>query len=117
MFLFHKWIDGKYAKYGINYTSEDDGIEIIIKIPLWTFWRKQYYDPEVKRFKSGKTIREFCVYIRRRSNSLMLQSWKKDKQPKQWVFDCMFQLSPYGKQEIVTLVSWKREIYGKKIAG
>ena len=104
MFLFNKRIDGEYAKFGINYRSEDDGTEIVIKIPLWVFWRENYLDFGTYNYKSGKTVQSFMIYIRRRSDNALLGC--KYIPYRRWIFDCMFGLTPYGKQK--TMLRWDR---------
>ena len=96
MFIFHKWHEDSHTKYGINYASDEDGdIEIAIKIPLWVFWREMYLDFETKTYKSGKTIQGFMIYIRRRSDDITRKTGQR------WILDCMFGLSPYGKQKMI----------------
>ena len=101
MNIFHKWPEPfEPMKFGINYDSADDGFEIVIKIPLWVFWRENYLDWDTYNFKSGKTIRTFLIYIRRRSDSFIVQSLKRLPYSR-WIFDCMFDLSHYGKQKTI----------------
>lgn len=99
MFLFHKMTMSDRPRYGINYRPEDDGTEVIMKIPFWVFWREKYLDFETKRIKSGKAIRVFMIYIRRRSDSVM-PAYRYIPYYR-WIFDCMFGVCPYGKQKTI----------------
>ncbi len=98
MLLFHKITTSDRPGYGINYRPEDDGTEIFIKIPFWVFWREKYLDFDTKIFKSGKAVRAFIIYIRRRSDSVMPDGYIPYYR---WIFYCMFGVVPYGEQECV----------------
>ena len=99
MGLFNKIDEGEHIKNWINYRPAYDGTEIIVKIPLWVFWRENYLDFETKNYKSGKAIWSFMIYIRRRSDSVMPQTYIRPYY--RWIFDYMFGLSPYGKQKVM----------------
>ena len=107
--MFYKWrknaIGKIYSppKFGINYDLlDDDGFVIVMRLPLWSYFRRMYFDFETKEIKSGKTILCIQWYFRRRSNEGLEFSKKHGGGSNRFILELPhFFCKSVGKQKIL----------------
>jgi hypothetical protein len=101
--MIHKYRYGDFIRMGLNY-GFDRGFTIILKIPLFPHFRKNYEDPETKNIKSGWHIKVIGWYIRRRNDECY------GGRGRRWVIDApKFWSTPVGKQ-VITIHRNDREV-------
>ena len=96
MFWIKNKGEDKSARYGFNLWKNGAGdYEVVVKIPLFLFNRKAYFDFDTFEIKSGACAWTFGLYIRKRGRSLVKEGLKR------WIVEPKILKGKWGKQVLV----------------